>query len=206
MKMKEVYRDQYCYINEYNATDFANNMNEIVDSCSRIIASYEVLDDNNYDSNFDKDYDFEADKEALNNLFMDNLLDDVNYHIYILNLSNTPVGFAIYSQKDDTKSYVLEFIHISKDYTSLGLGSLLLNQSAINLKQSLGAEEIMSTINKNNSASMALHEKFISKNSLKTYINDYSNRMVFHINLSRLNEKVKTNTMPQNNCDENLQL
>lgn len=193
--MKVVYKDALFLIKKYDTTDFLQNMQEIVSNCNRVIASYEIVDETDEMLYANDDYDFERDKEALSDLFTNNFLDNIKYNVYILYIENAPVGYAIYSQKDNTNSYVLEFIHMSKDYTSMGYGTFLLKQSATNLKNTEKAEEIMSTINKNNAKSLYLHESFIAKNGLKYYINDYGDRFVWHMDISKLNEKSETSDL-----------
>lgn len=187
--MEVVYKDKLCCLNKYDTNDFHKSMKDIVDDCSRIIASYEIIDDNDEDTSPDDFYDYEKDKEALNDMFVDNFLDDTKYFVYVLYNEGNPIGYAIYSQIDKTNSYILEFIHISKQYKSLGFGSLLLNKSIFDMKIKEDAGEIVSTIAKSNLKSIYLHDKFISKNHLKSYINDYGDRYAIHINISKLKQK-----------------
>ena len=165
--MEVVYKDKLCCLHKYSSKDFSKSMKNIVDDCSRVIASYEIADENDEDMFIDDAYDYEKDKEALNDMFVDNFLDDTKYFVYVLYNEGVPIGYAIYSQVDKTNSYILEFIHISKQFKSMGFGSFLLDKSVFDMKLKDGANEIVSTIAKSNLKSMYLHDKFISKNHLK---------------------------------------
>ncbi len=187
--MEVVYKDKLCCLHKYSSKDFSKSMKNIVDDCSRVIASYEIADENDEDMFIDDAYDYEKDKEELNDMFVDNFLDDTKYFVYVLYNEGVPIGYAIYSQVDKTNSYILEFIHISKQFKSMGFGSFLLDKSVFDMKLKDGANEIVSTIAKSNLKSMYLHDKFISKNHLKSYINDYGDRYTIHINISKLKQK-----------------
>ena len=190
--MKETIINKLYKIKRFDDCDFLKSMQDIVYDTNRVIASYEYLDENDDCCEVNDDYDFEKDQDALNKLYTENFLDDVVYHVYVMYIKDEPIAYAIYSQKDDTNSYVLEFIHVSKHWTAMGNGTILLQFSAKDLKSTFDAQEILATINKRNLKSLYLHMRFANDNNLDCYVNDYDDRITYHMDISNLNVKCKT--------------
>ena len=189
--MQEIKLSKMLTIKGYDGNDFEKCIDDITLDCTRIIASYEIFDEFD-DESFDNDYDFEQDKEALKQLYTNYLINETGYYVFILYNQNTPIGFAIYSNIENTDSYILEFIHVRKDYAGMGYGTTLLRHTALNLKNYAQAGELVSTINKNNARSLAMHESFVRSANLKCYFNDYGDKIAVHMDIGKLSENNPT--------------
>lgn len=191
--MKKVFKNKLYSLQLLVDDDLKKDINRISNDCNRVIASYESVSefsDDNEDTYLDDNYDFERDREELKNLLEKSFEFD-RYFVFMLYLKGEPVGYAIYTQREKTNSFVLEFIHVSKEYTNMGIGSMLLKKSCCILKKDFKADEIMATINKANPRSLAMHNNFITSNDLNLYVNDYGNRVTYHIDLANLKTKNK---------------
>lgn len=166
-------------IKVYDCNDFKINKDTINTDCLRIISSYALND---------FDYNYEKDLETFQRINDDFFYDISQGCVYIMYHNSTPICYAIYSKIENTNSWILEIIHTHKSYTNFGYGSTILRNSALNLKQYLGAEELVATVNKQNKSSLAIHRNFAKKSNLKCFTNDYGETVSFHIDISTLNK------------------
>ncbi len=173
--MQEIVIDNgYLVMKAYAAEDYKVNSEQINKECLNIIESYEK-DDDDFDYE-EEDYSQEEDFDEEQQLAMDSFEkitedffdDERDGMIYILyNVHGEPVSYAIWSQKDRTDSWLLEFIQTNKRWRGCGFGGTLLEQSATNLAMFKDAKEIMSVIVNQNASSRAMHETFYKKHNLK---------------------------------------
>ena len=171
MKLNKLY-SVYCY----DKDDYFTNNKDVNDSCLGIISSHES---NN------ASYDFDKAREYLENLNYNMYLDNMDTRIYVLKREGEPVSFALYNKIENTNDWVLELIYTHSEYTTLGLGTVLLRSSACDLRNN-GAENIHTTVAKNNDASFNLHKSFSKVEGVKTSVDDVDNRLKFMFNIKEM--------------------
>lgn len=171
MKLNKLY-SVYCY----DKDDYFANNKDVNDSCLGIISSHES---NN------ASYDFDKAREYLENLNYNMYLDNMDTRIYVLKREGEPVSFALYNKIENTNDWVLELIYTHSEYTTLGLGTVLLRSSACDLRNN-GAENIHTTVAKNNDASFNLHKSFSKVEGVKTSVDDVDNRLKFMFNIKEM--------------------
>ncbi|MGN1212570.1 MAG: GNAT family N-acetyltransferase [Christensenellales bacterium] len=161
----------------YESKDYIEKNKEVNDSFLNILSSYE------YDN---ETFDITKARDYIENLNYEMYLSNLDTRIYVLSREDRPVSFAIYNRIEHTNDWVLELIYTHSEYVTLGLAGNLLRFSARDLKDRFGAENIHSTVAKNNHASFYLHNSFSKVDGVKGTTEDCDSRFKYCFDIRQM--------------------
>lgn len=146
MDIKFEYYDAKKFQKEFEATNGNYKNIAVVKDCFDVISSYE----NKYTKG-----NLQAFGDDLSSTFYDG--DDCC--VFLMYRDNKPVAFNVFSNTNfDNKVMSMEMIYTHKDYLHRDYASNLMMHSFTELAKK-GITDVVSTVNKENDSSIALHEK-----------------------------------------------
>lgn len=156
---------------------FLKNHEKIINVCLKILASHEKQLSST---------ELENAKNYLYSVCSDLFVDGEAY-FFVLTRNQKPVSFCIYTahpQKPNT--YIMEMIYTHSQISNCGYGTLCLEHSLSQMK-SLGAKQVILTVNNKNHSSMHMHNKLLDKQICKgsTIKDEYTTK--FYFDLETLN-------------------
>lgn len=161
----------------YDKKDYLENNKEINHDMLDILLSHENINGSKELS------DARTYIEDLNgNMF----LNELDPKIYVMYRENEPVSFAILNKIEKTESWTLDLIYTHNEWTKLGLATVLMRVVTKDLKTKQNAEEINSTVNCKNNASLFLHESFSKIKGVETKTETTMGRQKYHFDIRNL--------------------
>lgn len=166
---------------KYEKVDFTQDFENMNGQMLRILASHEK-----------SDFDYEKAKQYIydknTDFFLNPNLDGKLYVLYS-KLEDKPIAFALFSHDKVRYDWHLEYICTNKEYTNIGFAEALLKVCAKDLSKT-DVEFMSSVINKNNDASLAMHNRFVKSLGLPIDVSDIGdNRYAYTISISELKNK-----------------
>ena len=188
--MKNIENTNLYSVRLYDKNDYVEDFDQINFELTKILMTHE-----------NGNFGIEESQAELQRLTDDIFYcEDVDTKIYVLyhNLDERPISFALLTHDETRYDWHMELICTDANYCGLGYGTELFNAVAKDISKTK-SKTLSSIIERENEASIAIHEGFAKKNNVENHVLWLDNdRLLYEYNLREFNKE------KNNNFDNNL--